>query len=230
MDINKATNSLIISCEHTSSTDETLGRNYNIFSRLRSKERLAFGYIAYDMSSALQSLCLQLIQGTKEAYPILTDKAFKQSLRTSIANDLNIPISDVKAKLTAFANGAVSEIDKHPKYKQFQEESDRLRIEVLSHVATNKSWLLEQSIQQSKRNLPDDIDWFSLEPEDSQAMARNKSSVFFFVWTYYERLVRKAMLKVLPDGIEVHDAVYSKRLLIQKLLKILYMKKRGLKL
>ena len=39
---------------------------------------------------------------------------------------------------------------------------------------------------------------------------RNKSSVFFFVWTYYEMLIRKAMLKCLPDGIEVHDAVYSK--------------------
>ena len=39
---------------------------------------------------------------------------------------------------------------------------------------------------------------------------RNKSSVFFFVWTYYEMLIRKAMLECLPDGIEVHDAVYSK--------------------
>ena len=41
-------------------------------------------------------------------------------------------------------------------------------------------------------------------------MARNKSSVFFFVWTYYEMLIRKAMLECLPDGIDVHDAVYSK--------------------
>ena len=39
---------------------------------------------------------------------------------------------------------------------------------------------------------------------------RNKSSVFFFVWTYYEMLIRKAMLECLPDGIEVDDAVYSK--------------------
>ena len=35
-------------------------------------------------------------------------------------------------------------------------------------------------------------------------------TIFFFVWTYYEMLIRKAMLECLPDGIEVHDAVYSK--------------------
>ena len=38
---------------------------------------------------------------------------------------------------------------------------------------------------------------------------RNKPSVLLFVWTYYERLIRKAMLECLPDGIKVHDAVYS---------------------
>lgn len=69
---------------------------------------------------------------------------------------------------------------------------------------------MEQSIKQSKRNLPTDIDWFSLEPDDSQTMARNKSSVFFYIWTYYEMLIRKSMLKLFFDGVEVHDAVYSK--------------------
>ena len=139
-----------------------------------------------------------------------TNKPYKQSLRVSISRDLNISIDDVKQKLTAFANGGVSDKDKHPMYILFQEESDRLRREVLAHTAEHNPWLLEQAIAQSRRHLPEDIDWFNLEPEDSQAMARNKSSVFFFVWTHYERLIRKAMLECLPDGIEVHDAVYSK--------------------
>ena len=208
------TNELIVSLEHTSTTDESLGRNYNLFCRLRSQERLALGYIAYDISSALQTISLQLVKGTKDDYPILTsystNKALKQSVRRSIADDLGINISDVKAKLTAFANGGISGKDKHPLYKKFQEESDRLRREVISHTATNNPCLLEQAIDQSKRILPEDIDWFSLKPEDSQTMARNKSSVFFYIWTYYERIIRKVMLKLLPDGIEVHDAVYSK--------------------
>jgi len=210
----ETTKSLIVSLEHTSNTDETLGRTYNLFSRLRSKERTSFDYIAYDISSALQTICLQLVEGSKESYPILyqysSNKGYKVALRASIADDLNIPISDVKAKLTAFANGGISGKDKHPIYLKFQEESDRLRREVLSHTASNNAWLLEESIAQSKRNLTEEIDWFSLNAEDSQSMARNKSSVFFFLWTYYERLIRQAMLKVIPNGIEVHDAVYSK--------------------
>lgn len=207
-------NGLIVSLEHTSSTDEALGRAYNLFCRIRGIERTQLGFINYDISSALQTICLQLIGATKEDCPILmsyaTDKGSKTTLRNTIANDLGIAVSDVKAKLTAFANGGVSGIDKHPMYREFQEESDRLRRAVLSHTAKHNSWLLEKAIAQSKRQLPEDIDWYSLDKEDNQTMTRNKSSVFFFVWTYYERLIRKAMLQCLPDGIEVHDAVYSK--------------------
>ena len=34
--------------------------------------------------------------------------------------------------------------------------------------------------------------------------------MFFFVWTHYERKIREAMLQILVDGLEVHDAVYSR--------------------
>ncbi len=159
-------------------------------------------------------ICLQLIDGTKEDYPILTsysyDKAYKQSIHSSISTDLDIPISAVKQKLTAFTNGSISGIDKHKHYKQFQKESDKLRREILAYVAEHQPDILRSAIQQSKKQLPEDVDWFDCTPEDKQYLARAKSSVFFFVWTYYERLIRKAMLTILPDGIEVHDAVYSK--------------------
>jgi len=211
---NQSTKCLIVSLEHTSSTDATLGRCYNVFSRIRSQERLDYGYIGYDISAGLQTICLQLIGASENDYPMLysysTDKAFKTSLRAAISDDLGIDVKDAKKKLTAFANGGISGKDKHPKYEQFQKESDRLRREVMAYVAEHNSWLLEQAKAQSRRTLPEDIDWFDLSPEDAQYMARNKASVFFFMWTYYERLIRKAMLQCLPDGIEVHDAVYSK--------------------
>lgn len=226
-----STDSFVVSLEHTSKTDESLGRTYNIFSRLKSEERLALGYIDYDISSALQVISLQLINGSKKDYPILTsysyNKAFKLSMRSSISTDLGIPISDVKQKLTAFANGAMSGIDKHPRYKQFQKESDKLRREVLAYVAEHEPDLLESAIRQSKKQLPEDIDWFDCTPEDKQNMARAKSSVFFFVWTYYERLIRKAMLKCLPDGIEVHDAVYSKMKVDIKVIEEVVLKETG---
>ncbi len=204
----------IVSLNHTSKTNPSLGRNYNVFTRLRSFERKQLGYLNYDMSCALQTISLQLIQASESNYPLLTryskDIAFKRQLRADIANDLSIAVADVKKKLTAFSNGAVSGIDKHPIYQQFQSESDKLRIKVLSHTATHNPQILQQAIAQSKKQLSEDIDWFSLAHEDKQSMARGKSSVYFFIWTYYERLIRKAMLSILTDGVEVHDAVYSK--------------------
>lgn len=203
---------LYVLFNHSSSTNPSYGRNYNTFCSLRSQERLSLGYISYDMSSALQSICLNLV-GT-EQFPLLSrytkDISYKKDIRVTIAKDLNIEVCDVKKKLTAFANGAISEKDKHPFYKQFQKESDLLRKMTLAYVSINDLDVLKRALKQSKKYLAEDIDWLDLGPEDSQTMARNKSSVFFFVWTWYERKIRKAMLSLLPNGLEVHDAVYFK--------------------
>lgn len=166
------------------------------------------------MNAALQSISLQLIQASAKDYPILWkythDKDFKKQIRTEIATDLNITIDEVKAKLTAFANGAISGKNKHKHYQTFSDESDRLRREVLKHVSVHEPEVLERATQQSKRILPDGLDWIDTETKETRGEMRNKSSVFFFVWTWYERLIRQAMLTVLTDGIELHDAVYSK--------------------
>ena len=205
---------LVVSLNHLSKTDPSLGRNYNVFTRLRSDERKMLGWTAYDISAAMQTICLQLIGADESDYPLLTsyatDKAFKRSVRNEISADLNVPVEKVKQQLTAYANGSRTGTDKHHHYKAFQQESDRLRREVLAHVDKHDPALMKMARRQSRKRLPEDIDWHSPAPEDRQAMARAKSSVFFFLWTYHERLIRKAMMKLLPDGIEVHDAVYSK--------------------
>lgn len=224
----------IVSLNHTSKTNPTLGRNYNVFTRLRSAERKQLDFINYDISAALQTISLQLIQATETDYPLLTryskDKQFKGALREDIAKALNVPIVEVKQKLTAFANGAVSGVDKHIIYKQFQSESDKLRLQVLVHTADHTPQLLEQAKAQSRRQLPEDIDWFSANTEDSQALARSKSSVYFFIWTHYERLIRKAMLIILTDGIEVHDAVYSKMDVSTNIIEVTIFESTGFKI
>lgn len=53
------------------------------------------------------------------------------------------------------------------------------------------------------------MDWKSTQLIDDEA-ERKKSSVFFFIWTYYEKQISDAMLTVVPDGIPVHDAIYSR--------------------
>lgn len=199
---------------------EFYGRTYNIFCSLHSYERLQLGFIGYDMSAALQTISLQLIKGTRDEYPMLWDytnkPGYKKQIRTEIANDLNIPIDDVKSKLTAFAHGSIKEIKRHKYYKVFQAESGKLRRAVLKHVRENAPKVLERAIEQSKRELPEALDWLDVDNFETSKEMRDKASVFFFVWTWHERKVREAMIDALGDNeaseaLEVHDAVYSRK-------------------
>ncbi|MDR1124681.1 MAG: hypothetical protein LBM64_01260 [Deltaproteobacteria bacterium] len=214
---------IIIPIKHESTkTDEYNGRTYNIFCSLRSYERSQLGYIGYDMSAALQSISLQLINATSNEYPMMWNYAhdpdFKNKIRTEIANDLNIPRDDVKARLTAFAHGSMKGIRQHKHYEVFQAESDRLRREVLKYVKENDPKVLKRAEEQSKtrKDLPEEIDWLDTESKETSKDMRSKASIFFFVWTWYERKIRQAMIDALgnneaSEAIEVLDAVYSKR-------------------
>lgn len=207
---------LHIAIVHDASSNELHGRNYNVFTRIHSNERLDFGYICYDMSAAMQSISLQLIKGTELNYPVIyrytNDDVFKKGFRLKIAQDLGIDPSEVKETLNSFPNGKVTGIGKHECYEKFSQESDRLRREVLKHTFLNDRDVLDRAVAQSKRSadLPSNIDWTDTQSKETVKDKLTRSSIFFFVWTWYERLIRQAMLTVLPDGIEVHDALYSK--------------------
>jgi hypothetical protein len=118
-------------------------------------------------------------------------------------------LADVKVLLTAYANGSTKDSDKHPLLKSFSEDSDLLRREVISTIAQNEPAVLELAIDQSKHSFDAKMDWVSTH-RLSDDTERAKSSVFFFIWTYYEKQIRDAMLSVVPDGIPVHDAIYSR--------------------
>lgn len=209
-----------VTLDNLSSTDESIGRDYNIFTRLRSNERKQLGYINYDISGGIQIIAFSILYKYSsdpelfENYPMLWrygyDPKYKQQLRSELASALNCPIDDVKALLTAYANGSMKNIDKHDKLKQFAEESDLLRREVISITKQCNPKVLELAQEQSKKDFPEDLDWKSTEKEDED-IARDKASVFFFIWTYYEKQIRDAMLSVVNDGIPVHDAIYSKQ-------------------
>ena len=209
-----------VTLENLSSTDETLGRDYNIFTRLRSAERKALGYINYDISGGIQIISFSILYKNLndpnlfEKYPMLFnyahDPAYKQDLRVEVSKALNISIDDVKSLLTAYANGSDKNSDKHPKLKEFAEESDLLRKEVIAITAEKNPDILAHAQNQSKKSFPDDLDWMAVEEEDPQ-LSRDKASVYFFIWTWYEKQIRDAMLSLVSDGIPVHDAVYSKQ-------------------
>lgn len=211
--------------KNLASVNPDQGRTYNIFTRLQSSERTALGYHNYDISGGLQIISFGVLYkyaGDRyceaddliAAFPTIFEYGFdptaKQAFRQEIANDLSVTIDDVKQLLTAYANGSQKQVGNSPKLQEFYEQSDKLRREVVATISSHEPDLLESAIAQSKNNFPEDMDWESIEKEDSAKAARDKSSVFFFIWTYFEKQIRDAMLSVVNDGIPVHDAIYSK--------------------
>ena len=221
-------NCISVTLANLASVDESKGRTYNIFSRLRSAERKALGFINYDISGGLQIIAFGILyhfphskyadlDDFMTSFPMIFeygwDPIYKQSLRQEIASDLGIPIDEVKKLLTGYANGSQKQSGNSHKLKQFQEESDQLRREVISTIQAYKPELLQSAIAQSKKSFPEDMDWQSIEKESDVQQALDKASVFFFVWTYFEKQIRDAMLSLVDDGIPVHDAIYSKHAL-----------------
>lgn len=211
--------------KNLANVDPDKGRTYNIFTRLRSNERKALGYHNYDISGGLQIICFNILTHFSQsrypefdnlhaAYPVIFSYGFepvaKQKLREEIAKDLGLSIDEVKQLLTAYSNGSQKSVGNSTKLKEFFEQSDQLRREVIAVIEEQKPKVFKAAIAQSNKEFPEDIDWQSIEKEDSAAEARNKASVFFFIWTYFEKQVRDAMLSVVDDGIPVHDAIYSK--------------------
>lgn len=205
--------------------DPSLGRTYNVFTRLRSAERKALGYTNYDISGGIQIISFGILyryasDRYREADDLIAafsmifqygwEPDYKRKLRKRIAKELNIGVDEVKKMLTAYANGSTKNVEGSPTLQQFQEESDLLRREVTSVVAQFAPQVLQAAINQSKHEFDESLDWkdTAFEGDDE---ARKKASVFFFIWTHFEKEIRDAMLSVVDDGIPLHDAIYSKQ-------------------
>ena len=217
---------VIVPLKNLSSTDPNLGRHYNIFTRLRGEERKALGYNNYDMSGGIQIISFGLLykyaghlyqthDDLFQEYPMIFsygyDLKYKDDLRKSLAAELNISTQEVKALLTAYANGSNKKAGDSKQLAQFREESDQLRREVISVVQTHRPEIRELAVNQSRHNFPEQIDWEDTTKNDKTA--RKMASVYFFIWTYFEKQIRDAMLSLVDDGIPVHDAIYSKRVI-----------------
>jgi hypothetical protein len=184
---------LAVSLANLGQTDASIGRSYNVFTSLKSAERKALGFINYDISSAIQIISFGLLYRYSHNPELFSqfssifqygfDTEFKQQFRNTISRDLKMPLADVKALLTAYANGSKKDSDKHPLLKSFSEDSDLLRREVISVIAQHEPAVLKLAIDQSKHSFDEKMDWVSTRRLDD-AIERAKSSVFFFIWTY----------------------------------------------
>jgi DNA-binding transcriptional MerR regulator len=233
---------ITIPLKNLATVDPSKGSTYNIFTRLRSSERKALGYHNYDISGGLQIISFNILYQFSHhkyatfddlhgEYPLIFDYGVdpdaKKALREDVGKDLGVTVEEVKKLLTAYANGSQKQVGNSSKLQEFYEQSDQLRREVLSTIAIHKAGLLSSAISQSKKSFPEDMDWQSIEKEGKGEDARDKASVFFFIWTHFEKKIRDAMLSVVNDGIRVHDAIYSKHKVPFRLFEQAVLKKTG---
>ena len=191
--------------------DDQYSRVYSIFTSVSSDTRILLGFINYDIGSALQTICLQLVDNPSR-YPLhqelMSDKnAFRHKIMFETGNDLKW----AKKELSKANN-----LDNMPKrYKHYPileayyKEAVLLREEVIDGAESNA---LGRAYEFAKPKWRKKWVKDKKEPEFITDGVK-ESSLFFFIWTQYEREIRKAMMSCFsePEACQqVHDAVYSK--------------------
>ena len=191
-------------------TDEQYSRVYSVFTSISSDTRTLLGFTNYDIGSALQTICLQLVDNPS-CYPLhqelMNDKnAFRHKIMLETGNDLKW----AKKELSKANNldNMPKRYKQYPRLEAYYEEAVLLREEVIQSADTT---ILERAEAFAKPKWRKK--WLKDKKEPEFIVDGVKeSSLFFFIWTQYEREIREAMMSCFstPEAChQVHDAVYS---------------------
>ena len=209
-------------------TDNHFSRVYSIFTSIGSETRKALGFTNYDIGSAMQSICLQLVDEPNK-YPLHQRlQADKQSFREAVSKQTEQDMAWVKTELSKIDN-----LDKMPKrynqypiLKEYFDEALPLRAEIIDNA---ESEILERATWFAKPNWIKV--WNSYENEYNYIINGIKeSSLYFFIWTQYERMIREVMMSCFdaPKAChQVHDGVYSMQDLDPKVIEDKVLKDTG---
>ena len=177
------------------------GRVYNTFTQISSQTRKLLSYINYDMDTAMQSIILHFVKEPAK-YPLHQELVQdKRAFRKRFAEDANISIDEAKAHLTSLdnkttfkGNGTIG--------NEYVKEAVMILKEVLQATKTNDLILYTRCEELAKYGKYDTV------KED-----KNPYSIYFHIWTHYEKQIRDVMKNCFrePDmAIDLHDAVYSR--------------------
>jgi len=192
-------------------TDIQYSRVYSIFTSIGSNTRKLLGYNNYDIGSAMQTISLQLVN-TPLDYPLhkkLVDD--KIAFRTKVMLEMDKSMSEIKQELSKADNldSVPKRYVKYPLLLRYCQEAQKLRkevIEAVDKIIYTRAYELAKPKYRKK--------WNKRKKEyEFIAIGKKESSVFFFIWTQYEREIRHAMMSCFstPEAChEVHDAIYSK--------------------
>ena len=192
--------------------DEQNSRVYSVFTSISSETRKLLGYTNYDIGSALQTICLQLVEN-QNLYPLHQElMRDKKAFRQKVADETGQDLPWVKTELSKIDN-----LDKVPKryanYPTLQayfKESLPMRKEIID----NAEPAIKEIAYSHAKPKWEKGDWNEEKKEYNWTWSTKKeSSVFFFIWTQWERQIRHAMMECFtnPQAChQVHDAVYSR--------------------
>ncbi len=191
-------------------TDNQYSRVYSVFTSIKSSTRTLLGFNNYDIGSALQTICLQLVKNPS-LYPLhqelMNDKnRFRQKVMLETGNDLEW----AKRELSKANNldNMPEKYKRYPTLEAYYKEAVLLREEVIQSADAT---ILERAEAFAKPKYC--TKWVKGKKEPEFIVDGVKeSSLFFFIWTQYEREIREAMMSCFntPEAChQVHDAVYS---------------------
>ena len=185
------------------------GRVYSVFTSISSDTRSQLGFINYDIGSALQSICLQKVQDDS-LYPLhkelMNDKvAFRNKVMIETSKDMDW----VKEELSKINNldKMPKNYEKYPTLKVYYAEAIPLRNEILANadpILLSRATIFAKSKWIKIVAAKDKVEFV----EDG----KKESSIFFFIWTQWERQIREIMMNCFSNPSachQVHDAVYS---------------------
>jgi len=193
--------------------DSQQSRIYSCFTAISSQTRKALGFINYDIGAALQTICLGLVKDPS-LYPLhqqlIQNKVlFRQTIMNETGNDL----AWVKQELSKLDNESEGKQHASTTLHAYYLEALDLRKDVINSVpkATHSIASTHAKTEYTKT-------W------DKQSKTYiyipsgiKESSLFFFIWTQYERTIREAMSECFthPSACQhVHDAIYSKETIV----------------
>ena len=195
--------------------DTQKSRVYSYMTSISSESRAILGLTNYDIDAALQTIVLSQVQQPSK-YPlhqqIVTDK---RTFRQTVADETGKELAWVKKELTSADNREVAPAiyEKSPTLMAYFEEAQLLRKDFLAAIPSHVYDTAHRFATETFKPAYDKDGKVVLDPKGNKqfiSVGKKESSVFFFAWTQYERMIREAMMSCFGSQVhQVHDAVYS---------------------
>ncbi|MDQ7060839.1 MAG: hypothetical protein Q9M43_06745 [Sulfurimonas sp.] len=193
-------------------TDRQYSRVYSIFTSISSETRQTLGFTNYDIGSAMQTICLQLVDEPNK-YPLHQELADdKVSFRNKVATETDNDIKWVKNELSKIDNldKMPARYNSYPTLKVYFEEALPLRKEVIDHADAKILTRAKVFAKPKWKKV-----WIADQTEPDYIVDGVKeSSLYFFIWTQHERIIREAMMSCFDNQNachQVHDGIYTKQ-------------------